>query len=87
MDRWKSRGGKSQRIEEQKREGLRGERVRRKKMQVREQVPKSRNEPKVAGAEPCGQMRDKKLHAVVAGSTFGSQNVQNTPCSDTFGPL
>jgi len=31
-----------------------------------------------AGAEPAGQMRDEKLHAVVARSTFRSQNVQNT---------
>ena len=31
-----------------------------------------------AGAEPAGQMRDEKLHAVVARSTFPSQNVQNT---------
>ena len=30
---------------------------------------------KAAGAEPAGQMRDEKLHAVVARSTFGSQNV------------
>ena len=36
---------------------------------------------KAAGAEPFGQMRDEKLHTVVARSTFGSQNVQNTPCS------
>ena len=34
---------------------------------------------KAAGAEPAGQMRDEKLHAVVARSTFRSQNVQNTP--------
>ena len=37
-----------------------------------------------AGAEPSGQMRDEKLHAVVARSTFPSQNVQNTPGSDHF---
>ena len=37
---------------------------------------------KAAGAEPAGQMRDEKLHAVVARSTFPSQNVQNTPCPD-----
>ena len=37
---------------------------------------------KAAGAEPAGQMRDEKLHAVVARSTFPSQNVQNTPGSD-----
>ena len=37
---------------------------------------------KAAGAEPCGQMRDEKLHAVVARSTFPSQNVQSTPGSE-----
>ena len=42
---------------------------------------------KAAGAEPSGQMRDEKLHAVVARSTFRSQNVQNTPCSDHFWKL
>ena len=36
---------------------------------------------KAAGAEPAGQMRDEKLHAVVARSTFPSQNVQkHTRC-------
>ena len=35
---------------------------------------------KAAGAEPSGQMRDEKLHAVVARSTFPSQKVQNTTC-------
>ena len=39
---------------------------------------------KAAGAEPAGQMRDEKVHAVVARSTFPSQNVQNTLSS---GPL
>ena len=39
---------------------------------------------KAAGAERSGQMRDEKLHAVVARSTFRSQNVQNTPFSDHF---
>ena len=42
---------------------------------------------KAAGAEPAGQMRDEKLHAVVARSTFGSQNVQNTSVSDDFWKL
>ena len=37
---------------------------------------------KAAGAEPAGQMRDEKLHAVVARSTFPSQNVKSTTCSD-----
>ena len=43
MDRWKSRGGKSQRREEKKNEDPRRERVRGKKMQVREKVENSRN--------------------------------------------
>jgi len=35
---------------------------------------------KAAGAEPAGQMRDEKLHAVVARSTF--QHVKSTRGSD-----
>ena len=42
---------------------------------------------KAAGAEPAGQMRDEKMHAVVARSKFPSQNVQNTPGSDHFWKL
>ena len=41
---------------------------------------------KAAGAEPAGG-RDEKLHAVVARSTFPSQNVQNTWWSDHFWKL
>ena len=79
------------------------ERVRRKKMQIREKVGKSRNTvffpmmcrsggsksrlAKAASAEPAGQMRDEKLHAVVARSAFPSQNAQNTPCTDYFWKL
>ena len=94
MDSWKIRGGKSQRGEEKKREDQRGERVRRKKMQVREKVGKSRftvffpmicgsggsksRLAKAAGAEPCGQMWHEKLHAAVARSTFGSKKAKDT---------
>ena len=42
---------------------------------------------KAAGTERAGQMRDEKLHAVVARSTFPSQNVQNTRGSDHFWKL
>ena len=42
---------------------------------------------KAAGAERAGQMRDEKLHAVVARSTLASQNVQNTPGADHFWQL
>ena len=84
---------------------VRREKIRRKKMQVREKVGKSRNTKhcvflwfcgsgglksrlaKAAGAETSGEMRDEKLHAVVARSTFPSQNVQNTPGSDHFWKL
>ena len=38
--------------------------------------------PKAAGAEPAGQMRDERLHAVVARSTFVSKKGKNTSRSD-----
>ena len=100
MDRWKSRGGKSQRREKQKREDQRRESQKNedpgapKGRKVHYVFPmicgsggsKSRL-AKEAGAEPSGQMRDEKLHAVVARSTFPSQDVQSTPCSDHFWKL
>ena len=62
------------------------EKVRRQKMQAREKVGKSRHAvffpmfcgsggsksrlAKAAGAEPAGQMKDEKLHAILARSTF-----------------
>ena len=78
--------------------GQRRERVGSKKMQVREKVGKSRftvffprgsksNLAKAAGAEPAGQMRDEKLHAVVARSTFPSQKCQKPTISDHFWKL
>ena len=89
--------------EKKKKEDQRRERVRGKKMQVREKVQKSQfpmffqwfvapegrksRLAKAAGAEPSGQMKDEKLHAVVARSTFGSQNAHNTSCSDHFWKL
>ena len=39
---------------------------------------------KAAGAEPAGQMRDEKLHAVVVRSTFASEKTKNTSRSDRF---
>ena len=100
MDRWNSRGGKSQRGEEKRREDQRGERVRRKKTQVREKIGNSRftvffqwfvapegrkvTSLKRRDAEPSGQMRNEKLHAVVARSTFPSQNAQSTSASEQF---
>ena len=71
-------------------------------MQVREKVGKSRNTvffrgfvagglksrlAKAAGAETSGEMRDEKLHAVVARSRFQSEKVQNTSASDHFWKL
>ena len=37
-----------------------------------------------AGAQPCGQMRDEQLHAVVARSTCPSQKPQKLTVSDHF---
>jgi len=89
MDRWKGRGGKSQR-ESEKEEAQRRESVRRKKMQVRQKVEKVAKDcvflmfcgsggsksrlAKAAGAEPSWEMRVEKLHAVVARSKFGTEN-------------
>ena len=42
---------------------------------------------KAAGAEPSGQMRDEKVHAVVARSTFASEKAKNTSRSDHFWKL
>ena len=72
-------------------------------MQMREKVGKSRNTvffsmicgsgrsksrlAKAAGAEPSGQMRDEKLHAVVARSTFRSQKCKKLTVSDHFWKL
>ena len=42
---------------------------------------------KAAGAEPAGQTRDEKLHAVVARSTFRSEHVQSTPFWEHFWQL
>ena len=94
----KGREGKGR--EGKRREEKRRERVRRKKMQAREKVEKLRitvffpnicgsersnsRLAKAADAKPSGQMRDETLHAVVARSTFPSQNVQNTSASEHF---
>ena len=72
-------------------------------MQMREKVGKSRYTvffpmiwgsggsksrlAKAAGAEPSGQMRDEKVHAVVARSTFVSAKAKNTARSDHFWKL
>ena len=124
----KSRDGKSQREEKSRREKIR-ERVRRKKMQMREKVGKSQNtvffqwfvapEGRKVGSlkrrvrsqlarkemKNCtllwreahfqvkmskthqlrttfGSWDVEKVHAVVARSTFRSQNVKNTPRPD-----
>ena len=68
---------------------VRREKIRRKKMQVREKVGKSRNTvfflwfcgsgglksrlAKAAGVETSGEMRDENLRALVARSAFGSK--------------
>jgi len=93
----KSRDGKSQREEKSRREKIREE----KESEARKgrKVAKhcvfpmicgsggSKSRLAKAGAEPAGQMRDGKLHAVVARSTCRTQNVQNTSASEHFWKL
>ena len=42
---------------------------------------------KAASAEPSGQMRDEKVHTVVARSTFVSEKAKSTSRSDHFWKL
>ena len=42
---------------------------------------------KAAGAEPSGQMRDEKLHAIAAQNTLPSQNAQSASLSEHFWKL
>ena len=42
---------------------------------------------KAAGAEPSGEMRNEKLHPLVARSTFRNQNAQNTSTAEHFWKL
>ena len=103
MDRWKAEQGRGREKRKIRREKIRRERVRKKEdadARKGRKVAKHGVFPmicgsggsksrlaKAAGAEPAGQMSDEKLHAVVARSTFWSQNVQNTPGSDHFWKL
>ena len=88
----KSRGEKSQKRKDQKKEDA-GARKGRKvakhcvfPMICGSGGSKSRL-AKAAGAEPAGQMRDEKLHADLPRSTFPSQNGQNTRGADHFWKL
>ena len=86
----KSRGEKSQKRKDQKKEdaGARKDR----KVAIHCVFPmicgsggsKSRL-AKAAGAEPAGQMRHEKVHAVVARSTFPSHAYKSHQCRTTFG--
>jgi len=94
MDRWKSRGGKSQTREEKKRKSQEIEDAGARKgskvakhcvFQKKSGCGGSKSRlAKAAGAEPSGQMRGEKLHAAVARSTFRSQSAQNTSASEHF---
>ena len=103
MERWKAEQGRGREKRKISREKIRRERVRKKEdadARKGRKVAKHCVFPmicgsggsksrlaKAAGAEPAGQRSDEKLHAVVARSTFPSQNVQNTPFSDHFWKL
>ena len=78
MDRWTSIARKK----------LHTEKLKREKMHAREKVGKSggsNSRPtKETGAEPAGQMRHEKVHAVVGRSTFGSKQSQKLMASEHF---
>ena len=109
MDRWKSRGGKSQRggrrAEERRAEERRSEKRKREKKEdagarqgkkvathcvfpmICGSGGSTSRLAKAAGAEPSGQMRDDKLHAVLARSTFASEKAKGTSRSEHFWKL
>ena len=103
MDRWKAemgRGREKRRVEESRSEKRKSQKKEDADARKGRKVAKHCAFPmicgsggsksrlaKAAGAEPSGQMRDEKLHAVVARSTFRSQNVQSTPGPDYFWKL
>ena len=94
MDRWKSRGGKSQRRERVSRKKIREEKEPKKEDAGARKVEKPPNTvlfplfcgsrglksrlAKAAGAEPSGDMRDEKLRAAGARSTFRRKNDEKT---------
>ena len=90
--RWKSRGGKSQRREEKRKSQKKEDAGARKgrKVAIHGVFPMmcgsggSNSRLAKAGAEPSGQLRNRKLHAVLVRSTLRSQNVQSTPFSEHF---
>ena len=94
MDRWKAelgRGREKRRVEESRSEKRKSQKKEDADARKGRKVAKHCVFPmicgsggsksrlaKPAGAEPSGQMRDEKVHAVVPRSTFRSQNVQNS---------
>ena len=98
----KSRDGKSQRREEKKKENQKEKSPKKEDPGARKgrKVAKHCVFPvicgsggsksrlaKAAGAEPAGQMRDEKLNAVVARSTFRSQKCKKLTGSEHFWKL
>ena len=96
MERWKAEQGRGREKRKIRREKIRREREDTDARKGREVAKhcvfpmicgsggsKSRL-AKAAGAEPAGHRSDEKMYAVVARSTFRSQNVKNTRGSDHF---
>ena len=76
MDRWGSRSGKSQRREEQKKEDQRRERIRGKKMQVREKG----REVKAYKHTPCSE-HFWKLRCRKSARRCGAKHVSKSKCA------
>ena len=102
IDRWKAEQGRGREKRKIRREKIREEKVSEEDADARKgrKVAKHCVFPmiwgsggsksrlaKAAGAEPAGQMRDEKVHAVVARSTFASQNVESTSAPNHFWKL
>ena len=101
MDRWKAETGRvreKRRVEERRSENRKSQKTLYADARKGRKVAKHCVFPmvcgsggsksrlaKAAGAEPSGQMRDEKVHAVVARSTFASEKAKSTSLWSTFG--
>ena len=83
MDRWKAEMGRVREEKTRRRSKKRNSEERSRKVTIHSVFPMTCGSggstgrlAKAAGAEPCGQMRDEKLHGAVARSTFASEKAK-----------
>ena len=90
MDRCNNSGESRQRRGRVSRKKISRKKISRQKIKVREKVGKPGNtlfSQCLAALEPCGCMRDQKLHTAVGRFACRSDNAENTPAPSHFSQL